>query len=288
MKDAANALRLRLVVGALPRPMRRGEVQAHQERLPRPRVAVDRLDRAVAEQVRHVAVAVDRHFLFVELVGLGAAARVIGPVIEVVGGAAEDAEEVVVAALDRAEIRQEAEMPLADQRRAVAGGAQQRRQGRMTWRQADGLGRRRVDRLLEADGQPILIAPGDQRRPRRRTDGRVGVGLGEFQPLEREPVDVRRRVVLLAVAAHVGIAEVVGEDEDDVRLGGLVGGLGSGPAQSRRGRRERTGRAGNEITTRQARSIRHRLSPLERTGGCGQFRAGRYAKFPRFPKGCAT
>ena len=40
--------------------------------------------------------------------------------IKIIGTAAVYSEEVVVAALERTEIRQEAEVPFADQRRAVA------------------------------------------------------------------------------------------------------------------------------------------------------------------------
>jgi hypothetical protein len=56
-----------------------------------------------------MAVALDRHFLLVELACLCPAARRIGAMIEVVGCAAENAEETVVAALERAVVRQKAE-----------------------------------------------------------------------------------------------------------------------------------------------------------------------------------
>ena len=69
----------------------------------------------------------DRYLLLVELarearpvkrvvVRLGG----VRTMIEIVGTAAEYSEEVVVAALERAEIREESEVPFADQRRAVA------------------------------------------------------------------------------------------------------------------------------------------------------------------------
>jgi hypothetical protein len=44
-----------------------------------------------------------------------------------------------------------------------------------------------------------------------------GVGLGEFHPILRELVDVRRLVVLAAVAAEIRPAHVVDQHEDDVR-----------------------------------------------------------------------
>src|SRR5262249_51871256 len=150
MEEIADTLRLRLVVRTFPRPMRRGEMQAHEERLPGARVALDHLHGAIAEQVGHVAVALDRHLLLVELAGRRALPGVIGAVIEIVGGAAEDSEEVVVAALERAEVRQIAEVPLADQRSAVARRLEERRQRGMARRQADVLRRRSVDRFLQA------------------------------------------------------------------------------------------------------------------------------------------
>ena len=41
--------------------------------------------------------------------------------------------------------------------------------------------------------------------------------VGEAAALAREPVEVRRLRVLRAVAAEVAVADVVGEDEDDIR-----------------------------------------------------------------------
>ena len=64
-----------------------------------------------------------------------------------------------------------------------------------------------------------------QRRPRRRADRRGGVVLREPRPLLRHPVEVRASAIArAAVAAQVAGAEVVGEDEDDVRTGGGIGG----------------------------------------------------------------
>src|SRR5215475_8867548 len=97
----------------------------------------------------------------------------VGAVIEIVRGAAEYPEEMVIATLERTEIRQEAEMPFADQRCAVAGATKQRRQRRMAWGQPDVPGRARVDRLLQSDREAILVASSDQRRARRRAHGGI-------------------------------------------------------------------------------------------------------------------
>jgi hypothetical protein len=64
--------------------------------------------------------ALDRHLLLVEAPGLGAAACEVGAVVEIIGGASDDAEEMVVSTLERPEVRQGTEMPFADQRGAVA------------------------------------------------------------------------------------------------------------------------------------------------------------------------
>jgi hypothetical protein len=94
--------------------MRRGEMQAQQKRLLRLGETFDGLHRPIAEQVRHVAVPLDRHLLLVELARLRAGAQRVRTMIEIVGSAAEDPEELVVAALQWTEIRQKAEMPFAD------------------------------------------------------------------------------------------------------------------------------------------------------------------------------
>ena len=107
-------------------------------------------------------------------------------------------------------------MPLADQRGRVARVAHQRGHGRLL----DG-GRptsRLPERLLQADRQAVLVAPGDQADARRRAHRAVGVGVREHHALGRQPVEHRRRVVAPAVATEVGVTEVVGHDVQDVRL----------------------------------------------------------------------
>src|SRR4029450_6077601 len=101
------------------------------ERLLRSCIALDRLHRALAEEVGHIANAIDRHLLLVERHWRLAA------VIKIVGIAAENSEEVVVAALERTEVGQIAEVPFADQRGAVARFLENRRQRRVARRQAD-------------------------------------------------------------------------------------------------------------------------------------------------------
>ena len=47
----------------------------------------------------------------------------------------------------------------------------------------------------------------------------VSAAKARLKPLLREAVQVRRLMQFRAVAAEVAPAEIVGEDEDDVRLG---------------------------------------------------------------------
>src|ERR1700742_107608 len=100
-------------------------METQQKRLLRPGVALDSLDRALSEQVGHIAVPLDRYLLFMKLmrqprerqhIGLGS----FGAMIEVIGAAAENSEKLIVTALQRTEVRQFTEMPFADEGRAVA------------------------------------------------------------------------------------------------------------------------------------------------------------------------
>ena len=62
------------------------------------------------------------------------------------------------------------------------------------------------------------MQPGHQRRPRRAAEGTV-VELREPDAFRRQPIQVRR-LNLAAVAAEIGKAHVVGQDDDDVRAVG--------------------------------------------------------------------
>ncbi len=73
----------------------------------------------------------------------------------------------------------------------------------------------RADRALQP-AHALLIAAGHERGPRGRALGAVGIALGESHAFGGEPVEGRRFHVAAAVAAEVAIAQVVGEDQDDV------------------------------------------------------------------------
>jgi hypothetical protein len=155
----------------------------------------------------------------------------------VVHGAPAEAKEVIITALKRTEFRQSAEMPLANQTGAIARLLQQRRQGRMIRRQADI--RATCPWLLEPKPQPILVATGDQRETCRGADGRIGVTLKEAHSSGGDLINIGRGEVATSITGHVGIAEVVSQNEDDVRwlrrrLG--IGADGTGRQRSRPGR----------------------------------------------------
>src|SRR6185369_11826147 len=113
-------------------PMWRIEVEADQKRLAGLRERIHRVDRTGAELVGEIADLVDLDVLVPQIVIL---TRVKMRVV--VHGAPAETEEVIITALERTEFRQGAQMPLADQAGDVACPLQQRRQGRMLWRQAD-------------------------------------------------------------------------------------------------------------------------------------------------------
>jgi hypothetical protein len=70
---------------------------------------------------------------------------------------------------------------------------------------------------VDAKGHPA----GKEAVTAGRADGGGGLGVGEAQPFAGEPVDVRRGDFGYGVVtADIPVAEVIGEDEDDVGWGG--------------------------------------------------------------------
>jgi len=58
---------------------------------------------------------------------------------------------------------------------------------------------------------------GEQAGARWRADRLRAIGRRETHPLRRKFIEMRRRLIFATVAGEVVEAEVVGEDEDDVR-----------------------------------------------------------------------
>jgi hypothetical protein len=107
-------------------------------------------------------------------------------------------------------------VPLADQRGLVPGVADQGRQGRVSDRDAvDGVGH--ADRLRQAARQTAGIAARVETEPGRRAHRGRRVGLCEPHPRRGQPIQVRCPDLRRAEAGQVGPAEIVGEDDEQVR-----------------------------------------------------------------------
>ena len=107
----------------------------------------------------------------------------------------------------------------------------------MAWWQTEASwGRHGVDRLFESHLKAHLIAPRDEPGARGRAVRGIRIRLREPQAFDRQTVHVGRGIVALAVAAHIGVAEIVRQNEDDVwpnRLG-KAGAAKTDPRQSQR------------------------------------------------------
>jgi len=146
----------------------------------------------------------------------------------------------------RPELRLPAEMPLADQRCVVAVLLQQRGDGRVLGRQPDVRRRRAPQRLFETDGKTLRIPAGDVGAAGRRADRRGSVRAREHDAFFGEGIERRGLVVRAAVAAQIAVAEIVGEDEHDIRAPRRSGGYDAPRAGDRGGTRGRL----DELTPR--------------------------------------
>ncbi len=102
------------------------------------------------------------------------------------------------------------ERPLAHSPGAVARLLQHLRDGEVVRSQPDVVGE------VVPDAVVAVVHPRHEAAARGGTDGRARVGLGEPQALGGQPIEVRRLDLLLPVGAEITVAEVVGQDEDDV------------------------------------------------------------------------
>jgi hypothetical protein len=136
---------------------------------------------------------------------------------EVIDRAAAETIEIVVIALQRTEIGQPSQMPFANQRGLVTGLFQERRQGRMVRRQTKPARPTGAQRLFEPDGHPVLVTPGNQRNAGGGADCGIRIGLCEAHALGGDAIDIGRGEIAATVAGNIGIAEIVGENEQNVR-----------------------------------------------------------------------
>jgi hypothetical protein len=77
---------------------------------------------------------------------------------------------------------------------------------------------------VAADFGMAEVHAGHQHAARRGADGRAGVVAGEPGTFGGELVEMRGADLLLSVTSKFAIAEVVGDDEDNVFRGGGDGG----------------------------------------------------------------
>ena len=115
-----------------------------------------------------------------------------------------------------------AETPLADDAGVVARALEHLRERRVLAAQRDRVAVRPV---VATDARVASVLAREERPARGRTAGAARVGLREAHPLAGEAVEVRRGKLLLPVATQVSPAQIVREDDDDVRAGLIRGGL---------------------------------------------------------------
>lgn len=148
----------------------------------------------------------------------------------------------------------QAEMPLADAGGVIARIAEQRWQ-----RDAARFDERVAVPPQHAARHPSSprVSSGEQGIARRRAHGRCGVGVGESQPFARQPIEVRRRDAPGRVErSDIAVAEIVSEDQDDIR------------PRLRRGGGNRSGggnQGGDEVAHPR---ILHRSRESDQQGGC--------------------
>ncbi|OHB72155.1 MAG: hypothetical protein A2V70_20800 [Planctomycetes bacterium RBG_13_63_9] len=109
-----------------------------------------------------------------------------------------------------------AQTPFADDARGVAGLLEQLGHGHVL--------RPQRHPGVAADQRVTGVQPRHQAASRGRTDRAAGIAVRKPHTLLGHAIEVRRPDHLLAVAAEVAIAEIVGQDEDDVRRIGRRGG----------------------------------------------------------------
>lgn len=86
-------------------------------------------------------------------------------------------------------------------------------------------------------------------------DGAARIGLGETDPFGRHPIEAGRENLFLPVAAEVAVAQVVGQNEEDIGPGARLRGRGPGQG-GRRGQRQQ-GQGGWEKGTQDHVRVAH-------------------------------
>ncbi len=100
--------------------------------------------------------------------------------------------------------------PFAAQTRGIAGRFQHRGHGRVV--------RLQFIFIVPPHAAVAGVQPGHQRAARWRTHRAAGVELSEPHAAGGQAIDVRRFDLLLAIAAQIAVAEIIGQEEHDVRM----------------------------------------------------------------------
>jgi hypothetical protein len=105
-----------------------------------------------------------------------------------------------------------------------------------------------LDLAIAADVRVAAVFARHQAATRRRADRRARVSLRELRAFGGEPIDVRRLDQLLAERPDIAVAEIVGENEDHIRLRRRGGKTDRGRGQQQNEGEERGGfhRAGKQ------------------------------------------
>ena len=114
-----------------------------------------------------------------------------------------------------------AQMPLADGPGGVAAFLEQFGQRHFAVRQMPRRAIAQHAKLFVAHAAADRIPSGQQRRAAGRADFGRRVEIGEPHPLGRHAIQVRRADAGMPVAAQIAVAQVVGQDENDVRMFGI-------------------------------------------------------------------
>jgi len=130
---------------------------------------------------------------------------------------AEEAEVFVEAALQRVELRLVAEVRFAEPARRVAGLLEAIGQGRFLQGKAKhgrSRGRRSGVKLVS---EALLIPPRQQTRPSRAAIRPAHIAASETDAILRQRIDMRRGDLRIALHAQLAVAEIIGDDEENVR-----------------------------------------------------------------------
>ena len=136
-------------------------------------------------------------------------------------GAAQEAEELVETAFCGPEFIFETQVPFADHAGRVAEFLQALGQCRFGERQPEIIRGLVLRPGIVLEAEALLVAAGHEPGPRRGAQRAGYIALREADAVAADRVHVRRGNIFAALNAEIVIAEIVDQDQNDVRLCGL-------------------------------------------------------------------